>query len=678
MGPATRHGLLIGLAAAALGLGLGAAGLLDGVERAAWDWRVRALARPSDATGDIVLILLDQPSLDWGELENGLGWPWPRQVWAPVLDFCRRGGAGVVAFDILFTEASTYGVEDDALLGAAAADGGRFVAARTLLLEPGSLDAGPGAAPIPELAAAAARIANVTDTPDPDGVFRRAGLVRRHEGALVPSLGLAAWMLRAGVSDAPVLDGGRLRVGDRAVPVAADGSALLRYRGGPGTYATFSVAAVIQSELRLLAGEAPVLDPETLRGKVVLVGYSAPGLKDLRATPLSPTAPGAVVHAAVVDDLLADDFMTPAPALWTSLAVLLAGLGAALLVTRSAGARRGALGAAAALLAPGALGLGTYAAGLGWPVVPLQTAVAAAVLGGFVRNYATEGRQRRFLKTAFRHYLSPAVIERILVDPDALKLGGERRELTIMFSDLAGFTALSEGMEPEALTTLLNDYLTDMTDIVLEEGGTLDKYEGDAILAFWNAPLAQPDHAARACRAAVRCQRKLAERRPEFRARCGRDLTMRVGLHTGEVVVGNMGSRQRFDYTVLGDAANLASRLEGANKAFGSATLISGATLAAAAGAAQVRDLGTCAVVGRREPVPVHELTGLAGDATPAGHDAFAAALGRLQAGELPAAADAFAALAADDPVAAVFAGRCRDALAAGEAFRGHWNLTSK
>ncbi|HPF35937.1 MAG TPA: adenylate/guanylate cyclase domain-containing protein [Candidatus Krumholzibacteria bacterium] len=678
MTQATRHGLLIGMAAAALSLGLGAAGALDGIERTAWDWRVRALARPAPTTDAVALILLDQGSLDWGEQENGLGWPWPRQVWAPVLDFCRRGGASVVAFDILFTEASTYGVEDDAALGAAVADQGRFVGARTLVLEPGALDAAPGALPIDEVAGAAARLANVTDTPDPDGVFRRAGLVRRLDGELIPSLGLAAWMLHAGADAPPELRDGRLRVGDRAVPVAADGAALLRYRGGPGTYPAYSVAAVIQSELRLLEGGAPTVDPELLRGRIVFVGYSAPGLKDLRATPLSPTAPGAVVHATVADDLLADDFLTPVPALPAALTVLLAAVGAALLVTRTPDARRGALGAALALLAPAGLGLATYAAGLGWPVVPLQAAVAASVLGGFVRNYATEGRQRRFLKTAFRHYLSPAVIERILVDPDALKLGGERRELTIMFSDLAGFTSLSEGLDPEALTTLLNDYLTDMTDIILEEGGTLDKYEGDAILAFWNAPLAQPDHAERACRAAVRCQRRLAERRPEFRARCGRDLTMRVGLHTGEVVVGNMGSRQRFDYTVLGDAANLASRLEGANKAFGSATMISGATLAAAAGAVQVRDLGTAAVVGRKEPVPVHELTGLAGDAPPPGHPEFAAALARLRAGELDAAAAAFAALADRDAVAAVFARRCREALDAGEPFTGHWNLTSK
>jgi len=678
MAPATRHGLGIGLIAAALSLGLGAAGVLDGVERAAWDWRVRLLARPSPATGAVVLILLDQASLDWGERENGLGWPWPRQVWAPVLDFCRRGGADVVAFDFLFTEASTYGVEDDALLGEAAAAHGRFIAARTLQLSPGVLDAATGADPVPEIAAGAARLANVTDIPDPDGVFRRAGLVRREGDRLIPSLGLAAWMLHAGVTDEPVMTGGRLQVGDRRVPVAPDGSALLRYRGGPGTYATFSVAAVIQSELRLLEGEAPVVDPEVMRGKVVLVGSSAPGLRDLRATPLSPTAPGAVVHATVVDDLAADDFLAPAPGWLTALVVALAAVGAALLVTRTPDARRAAAGAAAALLVPAGLGVAVYAGGAGWPVVPLQGAVAAAVLGGFVRNYATEGRQRRFLKTAFRHYLSPAVIERILVDPNALKLGGERRDLTIMFSDLAGFTSLSEGMEPEALTTLLNDYLTDMTDIVLEEGGTLDKYEGDAILAFWNAPLAQPDHAARACRAAVRCQRKLAERRPEFRERCGRDLTMRIGLHTGEVVVGNMGSRQRFDYTVLGDAANLASRLEGANKAFGSATMISGATLVAAGDAVQVRDLGTVAVVGRREPVPVHELTGLAGDPAPPGHDAFAAALALLREGDTAAAAEAFAALTGDDPVAAAFAGRCREALAAGEAFAGHWNLTSK
>ena len=219
-------------------------------------------------------------------------------------------------------------------------------------------------------------------------------------------------------------------------------------------------------------------------------------------------------------------------------------------------------------------------------------------------NYVTEGRQKAFYRHAFKHYLSPVVIDRLLEEPSRLKLGGERRELSIFFSDLQGFSSISERLDPQALTTLLNDYLSDMTDIILEEEGTVDKYEGDAIIAFWNAPLTQPDHALRACRAALRCQQKLRERNQEFLQRAGSAFWMRIGINTGPVVVGNMGSRQRFDYTVLGDAANLASRLEGANKAFGTDTMVAESTWIQTNGQLKGREIGLLRVVGRQTSGP--------------------------------------------------------------------------
>jgi len=676
MTSARRHGLLIGAGAAALALILWFTHSLDSWERTSWDWRVRLLASPGPDTERVVLVLLDQASLDWGSQENGLSWPWPREVYGPVLDFCARGGAKAVAFDVLFTEPSTYGVWDDQALADAAARQGSFVGARFLNVKPGELAAGGVTEPIPELDVAAL-LANVSDTPAPDGIMRRAGLVRELDGHLVPSLGLGAWLVGGADVATATIDGGRLHLGELAVPVASDGTALLRFRGPPDAFPTYSAAAVIQSELRLLEGGEPTIDPEVLRDAYVLFGFSAPGLLDLRPTPVSRVSPGVVVHATVVDNLLSDAFMSEAPDAAAALGVLALALAAGVMITSGVRTRGTAVIAVVMLPLPALLGCGAYAAGLWWPVLPGTAAVAAALFGGLARNYAVEGRQRRFIKTAFKHYLSPAVIERILVDPDALQLGGERRELTIMFSDLAGFTSLSEGLDPIELTSLLNDFLTDMTDIILEEGGTLDKYEGDAIIAFWNAPLEQPDHAERACRAAVRCQRKLTERRAHFRERCGRDLTMRMGLHTGLVVVGNMGSHQRFDYTVLGDAANLASRLEGANKAFDAGTMISGATLERAGDAVMVRDLGSVSVVGRAEPVPVHNLIGLGGEDRTAAVRRYDEGLTLLRAGDLASALDVFEELD-DDPVAAKYAARCREARDAGEEFTGDWNLTSK
>jgi len=632
-----------------LALLLWSTGVLDGWERSTWDWRVRVFAEPGPATDDVVLVLLDQASLDWASETMGLPWPWPREVYGPLIDFCTRGGARAVAFDVLYTEPSVYGVYDDAALGEAITRNGRFVGARFLEIGPDRQPAEDVTEPIAEVGDAAALLANVSDQPDDDGIFRRAGLTARlaEVDVDIPSLGVGAWLVGAegaALDDLPDL-----------ARLAPNGTALLHYRGGPDVFTTYSAAGVIQSELRLLEGGEPTIDPATLADKYVLFGFSAPGLLDLRPTPVSRVSPGVLVHATALDNLLSNGFMDDLSPWMTIVGTVLMGLLASLLVTAVTGTKHTVPLTAGLLMIPAAVGMIAYPLGWWAPVLPGAVAAAASIFGGLVRNYAVEGRKRRFIKSAFQHYLSPAVIEKVLVDPDALSLGGERRELTIMFSDLEGFTSLSEGMDPESLTTLLNDYLTDMTDIILEEGGTLDKYEGDAILAFWNAPLDQPDHAERACRAAVRCQQKLAERRPEFRERCGKDMHARIGMHTGVVIVGNMGSRQRFDYTVLGDAANLASRLEGANKAFGSHLMISKVTREQAGDGFDFRPLGPIRVVGRKEPVEVFEL-GI--EDVSANWGAFAEALAVWREGDAIRAKAMFGAVITD-PVAQACAGMC-------------------
>jgi adenylate cyclase len=408
------------------------------------------------------------------------------------------------------------------------------------------------------------------------------------------------------------------------------------------------------------------------------VGCSAPALLDLRPTPIDSKCPGVVLHATFVDNLMTDSFIAESARPVVILGVMATAVAAALSFTY--GGRWWQAGPLAVLWLgmPMLVGMVAYARGQWWPVVPQASASALGLVGALAANYWTEGRQKAFIKQAFRHYLSGAVIEKILRDPKHLQLGGEKRELTIMFTDLAGFSTFSERLGPVELTALLNDYLSEMTDIILEEGGTLDKYEGDAIIAFWNAPLEQPDHAVRACRAALRCQRRLAELRQTYLERTGAALRMRVGLNTGEVVVGNMGSRKRFNYTILGDAANLASRLEGANKAFGTEMMVSENTWRLASAEYRGRKLADLRVVGRKSAVAVYELTGSATDAAPAGWDTFAAGLERFGAGDFTGALEMFQQLP-DDPAAQQYARRCvqlRDNPP--ESWDGVWGLTEK
>jgi adenylate cyclase len=705
-------GALVGLGGAALAIVLWLTGALDLFELKTWDARVRLLARASPASESIALILLDQNSLDWGKEVVGLPWPWPRETYAAVTRFCARAGARALAFDVLYTEPSSFGVYDDESFGAAAADYGRVVASVFLSDETGDALRWPvpvprpevsvkglpmwqsrgltdpltfsrASFPIPELAGNVKMLANVnlTRAADLDGIYRRAPLLGFFDDSALPTLGLASYLAPLPGAASLELKPGSAGVGELNVPVDRSGRVLLRYAGSLEVYRPLSAAAVIQSELQIEAGETPTIDPESLRNRYVLFGFSAPGLYDLRSSPVSGTYPGVGVHATLLDNLLSGEFMSDVPIWATVLLVLALSVGAGLASVYASGAARSILVYVLFLAVPLGLSLGGYVLGRWLPLLVIEVGVAATLVSGGLLNYATEGRQKRYLKSAFRQYLSPTVIEELIAHPDRLKLGGERRDLSIFFSDLQGFTTISEALTPEELTALLNDYLSAMTDIIQEEGGTIDKYEGDAIIAFWNAPVEQLDHALRAVRAALRCQKRLAELRPAFRERAGKDLFMRIGLNSGPAVVGNMGSRTRFDYTMLGDAVNLAARLEGINKQFRTYTMVSAATREAMDEAFPSRELARVAVVGKSKAVVVYEPM-LPEDWTARKPilESFTAALAAFYDGRFGEAESLFGRTASEDPPAAAYVAKCRElqARAPEGPWNGVWVMTSK
>ncbi len=709
MGKKLLQAFGISLAATATAILLSLTGLFDRWENATWDLRVRTFARPGPATDRVVLVLIDQGSLDWALKESGFGWPWPRQVYAPILDFCRQGGAATVSFDMLYTEPSTYGADDDAALAGAIARTPGFTGA-VMLGEAGQASAWPEALspprplldgldawmrvplhrgavrpkatfPVGEIARACANLGSVTADPDPDGVNRRVRLFHVLDGNAVPALSLAAFAASADGVPVARLEKNRLVLAGTEVPLDRAGRAILNYRDPDGrTHAAYSADAVLQSAVRLAEGGEPVLRPEVFRDRHVILAASAPGLMDLRSTPSSPVAPGGEIHATALDNLLSGDFITEAPVFCVHGGTFVFSVMAAFFMSRVRVGWQSALVFVGFLPLPGLVSFWSAESLVWYPMVLPTVGTGLALVGTVIRQYSTEGAQRRFLKTAFSRYLSPDVIEKIIQDPSRLTLGGERRELSIFFSDLKGFSSFSEKLDPTGLTALLNDYLTDMTDILMEEGGTLDKFEGDAIIVFWNAPLDQKDHAARACRAALRCQRKLAERRAEWKERYGVELWMRIGLNTGPVVVGNMGSRSRFNYTILGDAANLASRLEGANKAFLSWIMASEATWLAAGAERNFRGrfMASLQVVGRKAPVRVYEIAGVAGEPAPESWNDVALGIELCLAGKPAEALPLFERHKGADPLAAVYAERCRWTALSGTAWDGVWSLTEK
>lgn len=692
-------GLVAGCIGTAVAMALMAAGVLASWEAVTFDIRARLLARPGPRTDDIRIILLDQQSLDWAKTEFGLGWPWPRQAYVPVVDFCRRAGAASLVFDVVFTEPSVYGVSDDTSLGEAFARYGRVVLPADFAKLDGSDETWPGHAPpsdiphtgsiradganvatfpIPELARHAAVIGNVNVSPDPDTVYRRVPLLTLFDDRLVPSLPLAALRLdRPDTRLAFTPDG--VAIHGETIRTDRNGAALLNYRGPTDTYRTYSAASVMESGLRLAEGQPSQLDLAQFKGKHVLFGFSATGLYDLRPTPMGGVSPGVMINATVLDNLLSGDFMRRSSMTADGLAALCFALlaGAAIM-----GCRRVSMAAlltGAAVAAPVALSLTMYRAGVWFGLTPQLMACLVTIFLASGHKYATEGRQKRYIKNAFRQYLSPHVIEQLLAHPERLTLGGERRELSIFFSDLQGFTTISEGLDPESLTAVLNDYLTAMTDIIQDLGGTIDKYEGDAIIAFWNAPVDQPDHARRAVRAALECQRKLAAMRPDLLRRTGNEFHMRIGINTGHAVVGNLGSHSRFDYTMLGDAVNLAARLEGLNKQFGTYTMISQSTLDALGEGFYSRELSRVRVVGKNEAVTVYE------PMDEQEHRARAEELARFDqglrafyAGEFSRAVSLFSA-ATDDPAAARYATKCRALVDdPPDLWDGVWTMSSK
>lgn len=618
----------------------------------------------------VVIVDIDERSL------AALGqWPWPRSTVAELLQRIGRAGGIAVGFDILFAEADRLSPGRIAKtlpgLGPQAAselsalpDTDEQLAAvmRAMRVVVGQAAAGArqpdsraaqaqtpvavlGADPKPFLVTYPGLLRNIavleeaaagrgllSINPDADSIVRRVSLVAVAGGMLQPSLSVELLRVATGKNAFAVKsDEAGVRsvvVGGVEVPTDRRGRLWVHYTPhDPGRFLSAS---------DVLAG---AVDPNRLRNHLVLIGTSATGLLDLKATPLDPAMPGVEVHAQILEGMLSKSFLTrPNYALGAELAIAVA---VSLLVIVLAPI----LGAIPVLL----LGMGVSAAvALGsWYLFtehrvlidvayPLLSGFAVFLLLVFV-NYRREEVQRQQIRSAFGQYLAPAYVERIARDPAQLSLGGERRTMTFLFSDVRGFTTISESFkeDPQGLTALMNRFLTPLSDAIMSRQGTIDKYMGDAVMAFWNAPLDDAAHAENACAAALDMMARLvtvnAERKQEAEA-AGRPfapLDVGIGINTGDCVVGNMGSEFRFDYSVLGDAVNLASRLEGQSKTYGVPIILGAGTAERVEGGFATVEIDLIRVKGKQEP---ERIFCLAGDGTLVGDPAFEAAKGRLEA----------------------------------------------
>jgi adenylate cyclase len=501
---------------------------------------------------------------------------------------------------------------------------------------------------LPQIARGAVGAGAVNSLPDGDAVHRRMPLAVEYGGHVYLPLGLAVALGDLGKPrDATYIVGdATLTAGGKTLPVGEAASINLDVLGR-GKLPRVSAADV-------LAGTAP---REALAGKLVFVGYTYAAY-DKIATPFDRITDGIELHATLCENFLAGRILHRAGPLATLLATGLLGLLVAVAQLRPVRRRAWVppVVALAALAAYAALAQLLFDGGtivdVALPLVMTALVLVAATVGGL----ATEGREKAHLRAVFSRYVSRTVVDRILAEPARAKLGGERKELTVLFSDIRNFSSFAEAMGPEELASFLGEYLTPMTALVLESGGTLDKYIGDAVMAIWAAPVDLPDHAARACDVALRMQAALGDLNAKWKREGKPQIAIGIGLNTGVMSVGNMGSAARFDYTVLGDQVNLGARLEALTKEYGIGILVGEATAKAAGPAFVFREVDLVRVKGRAAAAPVFQLLGRTGET----HidDRWTAALAAYRERDFAGARAGFAELSGD-PAAAALATRC-------------------
>jgi adenylate cyclase len=700
-------------------------GVFNYLEFKSYDLRVRIMAKYSRPSDEIVVILLDQHSLDWAQQERGWGWPWPRQSYAEIVDYMNIAGAKSIAFDVLFSEPSVYrsarqdeiidstvryletalalradassaeemrtGVrllygnvinnlltlsarEDDASFARAGEEFGKVVHAVFFSSQTGNIRSWPdgleapvfqpenfgsllyrfdlgedaGAQfPIPELRETAGALGSVTGRPDPDGIIRRLKPFTLFDGKAVPGISLASLKVAG--------HGGQISYNERknvlewegfSIPVNKNGEALLRYRGELSRYWPYSAMDILISAEAYSKGEEPLIPPYYFENAYVFFGFFAPGLYDIFSSPISTLYPGIGCHITMLDNILRGDFIRESSLLF-NLIILLITVTSIIILTMFSNRISVAVGGTILLVVIIiAASFGAYHwNGLWIPMITYLAGILAAFITVTLYNYATEGSQKRFIKSAFSQYLSPKVIEQIIHDPSQLKLGGEKREMTAIFTDIRAFSTISEALgDPAKLVELLNFYLTRMSNIILDNQGTIDKYEGDAIIAFFGAPVHMSNNASLACRAAITMKKAEADINREALANAlitrevmealaknrvinsindPHPLFTRLGINSGDMVVGNMGTPSKMDYTIMGNAVNLAARLEGVNKQYNTGgILISEYTKQQIATHGTenefiMRPLSKVRVVGVNKPLRLYELLDTASEAAP-------------------------------------------------------------
>ncbi|MBI4346039.1 MAG: adenylate/guanylate cyclase domain-containing protein [Elusimicrobia bacterium] len=568
-----------------------------------------------EADERVVVVTIDDESI------KKVGqFPWPRSVYAKLIRKLFARGVKVVALDVMFYEPSRP-EEDAELIKVTKEFGARVVHAGNM--DPEAKQEHVFRSPFPALHKAAKSIGAVDQLLiDKDGAVRVSYLIYGRklwdyigwltDPSRIPALGLKALAVYEGKSPDEYLKKFPNRI---YLNTRGQGFYELKdpQTGAPLHLAKYGIPRI--QTWRVLRDELLDDHKERLDGGIVLLGYTAAGTFDHYPSPFSESQPGVEVHANVIDNLLNDRLMKEAAEPITFLLCFAFALVAAWFVGLHP--LMGALAAAGVFL--------------GWTwtsyflfkrlqlvqFVPPSLSIIGTYALLLIRKILSEQAEKRFIKQTFGQFVAPEVVDKLVKDPSLLRLGGEKREMTVFFLDIAHFTTISEKMDPESLILFLNKYLSALSKVVQDNKGVVDKYIGDCIMAFWNAPLDDPQHRVNACLTAVECQKVVEELNKDLDPKLPERPAIRIGVNSGDMTVGLTGSEKKLAYTVIGDEVNLASRLEGANKFFGSKIMISEECLKGAEHAVEFRILGQVRVVGKSIPIKVYELLAAKGKLSP-------------------------------------------------------------
>jgi len=571
-------------------------------------------------------------TIDERSIKNLGRFPWPRSTWGRVVDRLTEEGAKVIVFDVFFSEPET--VASDDLFQRAIMQSGRVVMPMVFDFVEGSdketgftdqkLDfllpsaymamkntdqpfgAPPAKMVLPTLlrfSTYAKTLAHINMSPDVDGTLRWEMLAIDYQGDYYAPIGLQAARLYRDVPlEKMALDfSGSVHLADTVIPTDEFGRMLINYRGPNKTFPMYSLSDLL--DRKLPAG--------AFKDKIVLIGATAIGIYDLRVTPFSTNMAGIEKHASVVDNILRGDFLRRALDLDIPL-IFVFTLVLGILIPRL-GARAGA---ALFILVFAGYSVFVYylfaSKGIWFSYIYPASALFFGYTSQTAYRFFTEERRARDIRKMFSSYVSKRIVDELIRDPSKAKLGGDRKEISVLFSDIRGFTSFSEKHRPEEVVTQLNEYLGAMTNVVFDYDGTLDKFVGDAVMAFWGAPLDQPDHADRACKCALSMIEKLQELQKKWESEGKYVIDIGVGINTGDMIVGNMGAEgKKMDFTVIGDNVNLGARLESLTRKYNNHIIISEYTYAKVKDIVKVNELGSVTVKGKEQPVVIYDLVGV-------------------------------------------------------------------